>query len=149
MVYWPVQGSAKSRPLHTTRSARQKGDAMITWLIINCGGISEQIRRTLMDTAGQRYNPHYYESTPWLEDASTSDKAVPTIQVSCQSQSEATRLRKKLRDACASYATSIPHPRNPGKAFVNHPLDRRIFFRYVDEDGNDLSPEQMPKRIAG
>lgn len=142
---YPTDSSSTSSAGYSQRGR----PVFTTWLIINCRGISEQVRRTLMDTARQGFNPRYYESTPWLEYFSKTDEAIPTIQIYCQSQSEATRLRKKLRDACAPYGRRIPHPRNNGKELVMNPLDSHIFFRYTGEDGNDLSPEQMPKRIAG
>lgn len=120
-----------------------------TWLIIDCRGLNEQVRRTLMDSAQQRHNPRFYESTPWLEYDTNADGAIPTIQIYCPSQSEAFRLRKKLRDAFTAYTTRIPHPRHAGKEFVSHPLDDRITIKYTDEDGDKLDQEQMPKRTVG
>lgn len=122
---------------------------IMTWLIIKCGGMDERVRQTLMDAAMQEFNPHFYEETPWLEFELDSENTIPTIQIYCRSQSEATRLRKKLRDACAPYETRFPHPRSPTKELVVNPLDNRIMFRYTDEDGNNLPAEQMPARVAG
>lgn len=120
-----------------------------TWLVIKCNGMEECVRQTLMDAAMQGFNPHYFAETPWLEYAYNSDIAIPTIQIHCSSQSEATRLRKKLREVCEPYEKRFPHPRKQGKELVVNPLDSRILFRYTDEDGNDLPAEQMPARIAG
>jgi len=122
---------------------------IMTWLIITCAGMDARVRQTLMDTAMEGFTPHSYEATPWLEHRSGSNEAIPTIQIYCRSQRTATRLRKKLRDACAPYEARFPHPYHPGKELVMNPLDSRIMFKYTDEDGNDLPPEHMPARYAG
>lgn len=120
-----------------------------TWLIINCRGISEPVRKTIIDTAIISHNPHYYEHTPWLELANNSEAPIPTIQIFCESQKDAIRLRKKLREACAPYGERFPHSRDPSKERILNPLDGQVLFHYTDEDGNDLDPSELPARTAG
>lgn len=120
-----------------------------TWLIITCQGMSEAVRKTIIDTAIISHNPHYYEHTPWLEEANNSQTPIPTIQIFCESQKDAIRLRKKLREVCVPYGERFPHSRDPSKERVLNPLDGRLHFLYTDEDGNDLDPSEMPARIAG
>ncbi|NJM06804.1 hypothetical protein HC891_12385 [Candidatus Gracilibacteria bacterium] len=120
-----------------------------TWLIITCQGMGDEIRETLMTTAQVSHNPHYYPTTPWLEYLNDAQEPIPTIQIYCTSQKDAFRLRKQLRSACDGYAKRSPDRRNPGKEWVDHPLDGRVRFRYTDEDDNDLPPEQLPARMSG
>ena len=122
---------------------------VMTWLIVNCKGMRENIREVIMDATIAAYNPRYYEETPWLEDRYGTDEAMPTIQIYCESQKEALRLRKMLRTACVPYEERYTHHRKPAKELVINPLDSRILLKYTDEDGNDLQPEQMPARATG
>jgi hypothetical protein len=120
-----------------------------TWLIITCQGMSDQVRNVIIDTALVTHNPHFYERTPWLEEDTNSDGPMPTIQIYCDSQKDALRLRKKLREVCVPYAERFPRSRNSSKEWILNPLDGRAHFRYTDEDGNDLESAQMPARASG
>lgn len=124
-----------------------------TWLIINCKGLDEHIHKAIMDTARPKFSPHVYSSTPWLEYQYDTDEPIPTIQISCESQKEAFRLRKELRVACEPYAERATVRAGRSKSstqtreIVQNPLEGRVMLRYTDEHGDEL--EQPPARHSG